>query len=68
MYKLGKILGVILFVLFALTIYWSCISYLQLDINPLNWNGFFRFFTVITIGSAITGTVSFIIAIITDEL
>ena len=66
MYKLGKILIIILFVIFVLTVYWGFVSYLQLDTNPLNWNGFFRFTTVIFIGSVFTGLIAYIITIINE--
>jgi len=33
--------------LIAILVFWGCVSYLQLDTNPLHWNAIFRFITII---------------------
>ncbi len=64
MTRVIKVILGIISILLILTIYYGCVSYLQLDMDPLNWNGFFRFITVIVIGSCVTAIASLFI----DEL
>jgi len=61
MNKLIKLLLGILICIILLLIYWISISYLLLDINPLHWSGFFRFTTIIVVGSLLTMLTAFIL-------